>query len=410
MRGAALARVLGGADQQVGDPRLALRAALEQVAGDDVGVGAVLDELAGRLAVEALALGLRQVGRDGDADQAVGEALPARGQQAGRHERVTRRRERAGRDAGRGGDDVLGGAVADHGQRRHDRAVARGERREATADDTARDGRDGRDVALRLVERVGPVRGDLPAELAEQPGVAVDHAVAVAADVDRRARRRAVDELDRAGRGQRLRVQERRRAHAAEQAEEVGRGVGIVGADADEDQQRQVGDPAGEVGEHLERRAVGPLRVVDHERDRTLVGERRAQPEDAVRDRHRGVVAGHAPVEQQLARGVRGAVEQLVALDLRRVAQRAFEQRPHHAEREVTFERSRGRAAHEATGRAGQVDGVVEQCRLAEAGRGLEHHHAPVALSQALYRLFEDVELHGSLQKRSLGGRRVDVW
>ena len=48
-----------GADQQPADVRVGLRAALEQVAGDDVGVGVAGHQRARRLAVQALALGAR---------------------------------------------------------------------------------------------------------------------------------------------------------------------------------------------------------------------------------------------------------------------------------------------------------------------------------------------------------------
>ena len=61
------------------------------------------------------------------------------------------------------------------------------------------------------------------------------------------------------------------------------------------------------------------------------------------------------------------------------------------------------------SGFAGEISGVVEQRRLAEAGRGLEHHHAAVALREAVHSLFEHVELHCSLQQWGLGGGGVDV-
>ena len=113
--------------------------------------------------------------------------------------------------------------------------------------------------------------------------------MALAADLERRGRRRAADEPHRAPAGQRLRVQHGRRARPADLAEQVRGRVGVVGAGADDDEQRQLGDPPREVGEHLQRRPVGPVGVVDHERERPLVGHRRAQPQHAVGDRHRGV-------------------------------------------------------------------------------------------------------------------------
>ena len=166
--------------EQRADGRVRLRAALQQVADDGVVVGAAGHQCQRRLAVQALALGAREVVGHRDGDQAVGEALAARAEQAGGQQRIAGQAQLADGDARQRGDHVRRGAVADHRERRDDRPVARGQRRQPPAHDVARDRRDGRSVAAGFVERLGAVGGDLAAELAEQPRVAPDGAMAVA--------------------------------------------------------------------------------------------------------------------------------------------------------------------------------------------------------------------------------------
>ena len=229
-------------------------------------------------------------------------------------------------------------------------------------------------ASWRLVDRRRPVRGDLPGELAEQPRVAAAarwqawHRSSSASGASARtscARARRVR-----GRGS----QHRRRARGAEQAQDVRGGVGIVGARRDHDQQRQVLDPPREVRQHLQRRAVGPLRVVDHEHQRPAA--RRAPRTTTARC---GPAAsgsrrpGAARLQQQLAGRRRGAVEQVRALCGRALAHGRLEQRAHDAEGEVALERPGRRAADEAAGLDRERRARFEQRRLAHARRGLEH-------------------------------------
>ena len=304
------------------------------------------------------------------------------------------------RDAGDGGDHVRRRAVADDRQRRGDRAVAGAQRGQPPAHDVAGDRGDGRGVVAGLGDRVGAVRGDLAAELAQQPRVAADGAMAVAAHDRRRVRRQAADQLRRAAGGQPLRVQHGRRAHAAEQAQQVRRGARVVGARADRDQQRQVVDPPREVGEHLQRGAVGPLRVVDDERQRSPVGDRRAQPQHAVGEQHRRVAAGDGALEQQRARRRGGPVEQLRALLAGGLAQRRLQQRAHDPEGEVALERARRGAAHEAAAVGGEQRRALEQRRLAQARGRLEHDDPALAVGQPADRAREHPELDRALDQR----------
>ena len=192
--------------------------------------------------------------------------------------------------------------------------------------------------------------------------------------------------------------------------EHVRGGVGIVGAGADQDQQRQVLDAPGEIGENLERGAIGPLGIVDHQRQRALLGDRRAQPEDAVRDQHRRVAGGRRALQQQLARGGGRSVEQVLALLERGLADRALEQCPHDAEGEVALERPGGGAPDEVAGLRRERRAVLEQRGLAEPGRRLEHDDAAPARAEAIDGGAQHIELDGALdQRRRSGWQRYDV-
>jgi hypothetical protein len=379
------------------------------VAGDHVGVGAAGHQGPCGLAVQALALGARELLLDRGRDEPVRQPLAVGPDQAGGQQRVARRGQLADRHTGDGGDDVRGRAIADDGERGGDRPVARGQRRQPPADDVARDRRDRRRVVGARVDRLGAVRGDLAAELAQEPGVAVDGAMALAAHGRRRVGREAADEPRGAAGREPLRVQDDRRAHAAEQAEEVGGRARILGPRADGDEQRQVVDAPREVGEHLQRGAVGPLRVVDHEGQRPPLGQRRAQPQHAVRHQHRRVRAGGAALEQQRARRRCRPVEQLGALGLGGVAQRRLEQRTHDAEGEVALERPRRGAPDETAAVGGEQRGAIEQGGLPQPRGRVEDDDPAVAAHEAAHRPGEHLELHGPLDERGVvrGRRRL---
>ena len=315
----------------------------------------------------------REVLADRRRDQVVSEARAAGVEQPRGHQPVAGRAELVDRHARDGGDDLARCSLADHRDRLDHRAVARCQLGQAPAHDVARDRADRRGVVFGGVDRRRAVDGDLTAQLAEQPGVPRHGPMAVAADLDRGVGRHALDHLHGAVGAQRPRVQQRRRAHPADLAEQVGRRIGVVGTGADDDQQRQVGDPPRQVGQHLQRGTVGPVRVVDHERERPLVGHRRAQPEHAVGDHRRAVVVGHRPVEQQGPGRTPRLRRAAGPLRLGRVAQRGLEQRPHHAEREVALERPRRCRAHEAAGLAspaGWRAPAAPSCRGPRGPRG----------------------------------------
>ena len=132
-RRARLPCVVGRADEVAGDLGVAVRAALEQVRGDGLGARVGIGEHARGLAVQALALGVREVLDERGGHQPVHEPQPVGREQAGGLQRVADRGELADRDAGQRGDDVQRRAVAEDGDRGGDRAVARRQGGEAAA-------------------------------------------------------------------------------------------------------------------------------------------------------------------------------------------------------------------------------------------------------------------------------------
>jgi hypothetical protein len=376
------------------------------VAGDAVVVGARGHQRTRRLAVQMLAAPTGQVVTDGAGDQVVGEARAAEAKEPGGHQPVACRAQLVERDVRDGRDDLARRALADHGERLDDRAAARRQLGQARADHGACEGAERRGVALRRGEYAQAVVGDPAAELAQQPRVAGRRAMALAADLRRSRRRRAADELRRAAVGERLRMQHRRRGRPTDEAEEVRGRVGIVGAGADGDEHGQVGDPPREIGEHLQRLPVGPLRVVDDEHERRVLGQGGAQPQHAVGDRRGGVGAGERPIEQQGAGGGGRPVEQARPSFVRCVAQRSFQQRAHHSEGEMALEPAGCGTAHAPAGLGRLLRGVLEQRALAEPGGCREDDDRAGATGQPRHRGAQHVELERALDELRLRGDR----
>ena len=408
MWGAPWSRGVGrGAAQQRADLRVGVGAAAQEVAGDAVVVGAGGHQRARRLAVQALAAPAGQVVADRAGDEVVGEARAA-GAAAARRPPARRAAAPSSSSATSAtAATTWRGAPSPITASASTTARSRGESSARRARTTVRAiALSGAAPPVGRVERAHAMVGDLAAELAQQPRVAGRRAMALAADLERRRRRRAADEPRRATTGQRLGVQHRRRAGPADEAEQVRGRVGIVGTGADGDEQGQVGDPPRQVGEHLQRRPVGPVRVVDHEHERRLVGQGRAQPQHAVGDRHGGVGAGHRPVAQQGAGRGRRPLEQARPPLVGPVAQRSFQQRAHHPEAEMALERARRGAAHAAAGPGRLLRGVLEQRGLAEPGGRREDDDRALAVGQPRHRVAQDVELARALDEQRLGAAR----
>ena len=155
------------------------------------------------------------------------------------------------------------------------------------------------------------------------------------------------------------------------QQRRVGRRV--AAAHAGGDQHGLTFEPAHEVGEEAQRRAVAPLQVVDLEQQRALGREVERQPVQAVQSGERRVAACRHAVagggEHDL-RGGRGAGQR------RRVGDHALEQLADDAERELALELARARVEHERAVGARAAAELGEQARLADPGRALDQHRA----------------------------------
>ena len=395
------AAVAAALHQQPADLGVGLRAALEQVAGDEVGVGAAGHQRPRGLAVHALALGPGEVLLDRGGDQAVGQALAVGREQAGGRQRVAGRGQLADRDAGDGRHDVRRAR-----RRRGPRAPRPPPGRAAPAWPAAsgrRCGRSRRPAARRRgpVDRLGAVRRDLAAQLAQQPRVAADRAMAVAAHRRRGLGRQAADELRGAA-----------RASAA----------GGAGRSPSAPRRAGSGGPTGRAGRRrgrrrrsaaAGRRSAAPGRRAPPARSGRPTARRRRRARAGAARRARSTATarrgrrassslrcGTRAVEQQRAGRRRGPVEQLRALVLGGLAQRRLEQRAHDAEGEVALERARRGAADQAAGVGGGQRGVLEQRRLAQARGRVEHDDPAVALGQAADRAAEHLELDGALDER----------
>ena len=180
---------------------------------------------------------------------------------------------------------------------------------------------------IAKAQRAGAMGRGLMGKLPDEPRVPVRRVMTSAADVRRGRRRGTPHELRRAGDRQGPQGERLREAAVADQGEQIRRGVGDVGPEGDNDQHRDVAHPSSQVADHLQRRPVGPVSVVDDEHHRRgPVSQRGAQPEDAVRDARRRVRPRHGPAEQEIS-GLSGrSVQQPSPLALVRIVKRRFQQ------------------------------------------------------------------------------------
>ena len=262
-------------------------------------------------------------------------------------QRVARRAELAHRDAGDRRQHVRRRTVADHRQRLDHAAVAR---RRAPPAGAARRCARPRDGARPARRSSASGLAASAAELGQQPRVAADRAMAVAAHRAgvSGASRRISSAAPRgvSGRGCST-VAERAPPSMVSRSDaaDVARAPTRISSGRSSTRRARY-------DEHLQRRAIGPLRVVDDERQRPLA---RRAPSTATaccgRSASRRVAGGRIAVQQQLARRRRGAVEQSRAPpDASRTGR--LQQRPDDAEGEVLLQRPGSGAPDEPAGLA----------------------------------------------------------
>ena len=326
------------------DPLLARGRRLEDLRGDLLRRAVALGEQPRGARVEVGALEQRDVVVDRRADDGVDEGeRVARGEHLRAHEQrrglVGGRRVEPG-ELGRGGE---AGAVAEDGHGARERHGPGGQAREAQQHDARDPARAERGDALRLARgRRDPLGGDLAQQLAHQQRVAGGGEVAGGAEagVGLVARRRPDPLAHR-------RVAQRRGAQRL--GERVGDELGEDGARrlvarprADEDEDRQLLQAPDEEGQELQRRLVGPVRVVDGDEQRAAAGDVRGQPVEAVQARERRVL--HAGVErgagvlEHRPRQPGGAGQPRLALGLARLVEDGLEELADDAEREPALE------------------------------------------------------------------------
>ncbi len=152
---------------------------------------------------------------------------------------------------------------------------------------------------------------------------------------------------------------------------------------------------------------VGPVRVVDEQRERHRLGQPRAQPVQAVEAREQAVVGGGAVGDllEQRAGEPGGAGEELLALGRRERFDARREQLYHHAECELFLHDAAARTQHHHPAGLGQRRGRVHQRALADAGRALDHDHSAGAARSGAERIADLRQLGLALQEVGPAGQ-----
>ncbi len=282
------------------------------------------------------------------------------------------------------GDEAMVDVVAEHDERARD-GPCRGREAGEAHEHGARDALGRQLVHPRrlLGARVDRLRGDGARQLVQQEGIA-------AADLVARRRERAVGLLAQLGSEQRRRGRgaERARREAACEAvcrdpRQAARGARLIRAARDGEHDGQLLDARRQEADEVERGRVGPMRVVDREQQRGLLGERRGQPVEAVQDRERvGDTAagggGRRPVREpeRAARRIGGALEQRLPLGGVEGREMRPEQLAHEREREVALEFGRARCQHAHPGYLPRAAEGLQQTGLTEPGGRVDHGEA----------------------------------
>ncbi len=170
----------------------------------------------------------------------------------------------------------------------------------------------------------------------------------------------------------------------------------------DDQRDRHALQPVGQVGERVQRRFVGPVRVVDEHRDRTLAREVGRQPVERVAGRERVLGRGDGGALERDAEQRGGepgrAGEQRVGLAAPAL-QGLVEELAHDPEREVLLELGAARSEDREPGLGRGVPRRLHQRRLADAGRPVDQHHAAGALRGPGDRLPHHGELGVALEQ-----------
>ena len=180
----------------------------------------------------------------------------------------------------------------------------------------------------------------------------------------------------------------------------------LVAPDRGDDEDRAFADDPGEVGQQVERGAVRPLEVFDHEHERSLAGD----PLERVEDRLEQLRPGTAPRIETMGIGSGRPIE--FGDEPRQAAPAGSEQRGQLPRRDATDElaqrgderRERESAVADAQARAGQDTGaagpratgeLLDEAGLADAGLAADEDDRRCAGDGPGEARLEPLELHG---------------
>ncbi len=178
-------------------------------------------------------------------------------------------------------------------------------------------------------------------------------------------------------------------------AEEVERRQRLLGPAREDERDGDAVEPVRDVGDHAERGAVGPVAVVDEQGERAVGGEVGGQPIERVADGERVVGEGRALEAEHRRRLARRPGER-VACGL---ASDLLEQLSDDPERELALELRATGAQRQQPGVERRRPGRLQQRRLPDAGRAIDHHQAARALRRLLHRAADGLELGVTLEQ-----------
>ena len=193
----------------------------------------------------------------------------------------------------------------------------------------------------------------------------------------------------------------------------VGR-AGLAEAARGDDRDGHLVEALQEVQDEPQRRAIGPVHVVDRDQHGPRLGEVRQHPEQAVHDRvgaALGLVAGPARRALEQRPGERRrARQQAVAGLVVGAGQQRLEELQRDAELKVALELRRAGAHDRHAVVAGAGDGRVEQRRLADPGVTLDEQQLTRRGAGGREQLVDGAQGLLSLEKLSRTGVSSDDW
>ena len=168
-----------------------------------------------------------------------------------------------------------------------------------------------------------------------------------------------------------------------------------------EQQDRELGDATGEVGEEAQRCAVDPVQIVDRDQQWRLGREVRRQPVQAVQ-RGGGRVVTDVPLARQPEHRpgeCRRSLQPAPALLAGGPADASLQQLTHHAVGEVALQLATAGGQDLQSGCVGETHPRLQQTGLADAGRPLEDHRRAATAGRISGQLPEAIELVVALEE-----------